>query len=123
VLAARWVRWPALDATRRLADAAGIAFDTARRPASIHRTHRIHESHGIGHLMADRLQRITIGFHGQALAARVVPDQLAALRKALDNGGEGWHELEAEDGTIALALAKVVFVRVEADDQRVGFGI
>ena len=73
--------------------------------------------------MADKLQRISIGFHGQALAARVAPDQLSALRKALDKGGEGWHELTAEDGTIALDLAKIVYVRVEADDQRVGFGI
>lgn len=74
--------------------------------------------------MADsKLQRITIGFHGQALAARVAPDQLAALRKALEKGGEGWHEVEAEDGTVALDLAKVVFIRVEADEQRVGFGI
>ena len=72
--------------------------------------------------MADVKQRISIGFHGQALAARVTPDQLAALRKALDKGGEGWHELEAEDGTIALDLSKVVFVQVDAGDQRVGFG-
>jgi hypothetical protein len=72
--------------------------------------------------MADKLQRISIGFHGQSLAARIAPDQLAALRRALDKSGEGWHELEAEDGTIALDLAKVVFVRVDAGDQRVGFG-
>jgi hypothetical protein len=73
--------------------------------------------------MADKLQRITIGFHGQGLAARVTPDQLGALRKALDKSGEGWHELEAEEGTLVLDLAKVVYVRVEADEQRVGFGI
>jgi flagellar biosynthetic protein FliQ len=47
----REIRWPALDATRHLADATGIAFDTARRPASAHRTPRIHESHWIEHLM------------------------------------------------------------------------
>jgi hypothetical protein len=70
--------------------------------------------------MAER-QRISIGFHGQALSARVTPDQLSALRAALDRG-EGWHELEDEDGTIALDLAKVVFVRVEASEQRIGFG-
>jgi hypothetical protein len=73
--------------------------------------------------MADvKLQRITIGFHGQAVAARVKPDQLASLRKALEKGAEGWHELEAEDGTIALDLAKVVFVQVDTGDLRVGFG-
>jgi hypothetical protein len=72
--------------------------------------------------MPDVKQRISIGFHGQALAARVTTDQLAALRKALENGNGGWHELEAEDGTIALDLSKVVFVQVDAGEQRVGFG-
>jgi len=73
--------------------------------------------------MAGGLQQISIGFHGQALGARVSSDQLAALRKALDAGTGGWHEVQAEEGTIALDLAKVVFVRVESADQRVGFGI
>lgn len=70
-------------------------------------------------------QRITIGFHGQALVARVALDQLKDFRKALEssNGTAGWYELEAEDGTIALDLAKVVFVQVDAGDQRVGFGL
>jgi hypothetical protein len=72
--------------------------------------------------MADTKQRISIGFHGQALAARVTADQLAALRKALDKGAAGWHEIEAEDGTIALDLRKVEFVQVDAGEQRVGFG-
>jgi hypothetical protein len=72
--------------------------------------------------MADVKQRISIGFHGQALSARVTADQLGALRKALEKGNGGWHELEAEDGTIALDLSKVVFVQVDAGDQRVGFG-
>jgi len=36
-------RWVALDATRRLADAASIGVATARRPASAHRTPRIHD--------------------------------------------------------------------------------
>ncbi len=74
--------------------------------------------------MADVKQRITIGFHGQALAARVAPEQLAKLRKALDSDkvASRWHELESEDGTIVLALDKVVFVQLDAGDQRVGFG-
>ena len=72
--------------------------------------------------MAEVKQRISIGFHGQALAARVSAEQLSALRKALESGAGGWHELEAEDGTVVLDLAKVVFVQVDAGDQRVGFG-
>jgi hypothetical protein len=70
--------------------------------------------------MAER-QRISIGFHGQALSARVTPEELSALRDALDRH-EGWHELQDEDGTIALDLAKIVFVRVESTEQRIGFG-
>lgn len=72
--------------------------------------------------MADLKQRISIGFHGQTLVARVAPDRLAALRKALEKRSEGWHELEAEDGVVLLDLSKVVFVQVDAGDQRVGFG-
>jgi hypothetical protein len=73
--------------------------------------------------MADaKLQRVTIGFHGQALAARVAPDQLASLRKALEKGADRWHELEAEDATVVVDLGKVVFVQVDAGEQRVGFG-
>lgn len=68
-----------------------------------------------------KLQRIAIGFHGQTVAARVAPDQLAALRQALEQRREGWHELEAEDGSIVLDLAKVVFVQVDASEPRVGF--
>jgi len=73
--------------------------------------------------MASGLQQISIGFHGQALGARVSAEQLAALRQALQNGAGGWHEVTAEEGTIALDLSKVVYVRVESADQRVGFGI
>jgi hypothetical protein len=42
------------------------------------------------------------------------------LRQAL--GSVGWHELKAEDGTVALDLARVVFVQVDDEDHRVGFG-
>jgi hypothetical protein len=68
-----------------------------------------------------RPQRITIGFiGGQTLAARVAPDQLTKLRNAL--GSDGWHDLTAEDGTVALDLAKVAYVIVEHEEHRVGFG-
>jgi hypothetical protein len=72
--------------------------------------------------MADeRPQRISIGFEGgQVLSARVAPRALANLRQAL--GTQGWHELEAEDGTVALDLEKVVYVLVDHEGQRVGFG-
>jgi hypothetical protein len=69
----------------------------------------------------ERPQRISIGFiGGQALAARVKVDELARLRQAL--GTVGWHELRAEDGTVALDVAKIVFVQVDDEEHRVGFG-
>ncbi len=66
-------------------------------------------------------QRISIGFLGsQVLSARVASEELARLRGALASGG--WHELTAEDGTIALDLSKVAYVLVDHEGQRVGFG-
>jgi hypothetical protein len=34
----------------------------------------------------------------------------------------GWHELTAEDGTVALDLSRVLYVLVDHEDHRVGFG-
>ena len=67
-------------------------------------------------------QRISIGFQASApLALRVTDEQLAKLNAAL--GREGWHDLEAEDGSVKLNLAHVLWVRTESDEHRVGFGI
>ena len=56
--------------------------------------------------MADKPQKINIGFlGGPVLSARVAPGELTRLRDAL--GKPGWHELTAEDGTVALDLEKV----------------
>ncbi len=72
--------------------------------------------------MADRPQKINIGFlGGPVLSARVAPEQLSELRRALSGGG-GWHDLTAEDGEIALNLDKVVYVLVDTEGHRVGFG-
>lgn len=68
-----------------------------------------------------RAQRISVGFTGgQTLAARVAPEQLTRLRNVL--GSEGWHDVTAEDGTIAIDLGKVAYVIVEHEEHRVGFG-
>jgi hypothetical protein len=67
-------------------------------------------------------QRISIGFQASPpLAARVTDDELGKLQDAL--GGDGWHTLEADDGTINLNLANVLWLRVEREEHRVGFGI
>jgi hypothetical protein len=72
--------------------------------------------------MADeRPQKISIGFlGGQTLAARVAPGELTKLRNALAAGG--WHDMTAEDGTVAIDLGKVVYVIVDHEGHRVGFG-
>jgi hypothetical protein len=67
-----------------------------------------------------KAQKISIGFQsGQVLVARVMPEALARLRGAL--GQSGWHELDAEDGTIVLDLARVDYLLVDHDEHRVGF--
>jgi hypothetical protein len=67
-------------------------------------------------------QRISIGFQSSPpLATRVSDDELRRLQEAL--GTEGWHEVTAEDGSIRFNLAHVLWLRVERDEQRVGFGI
>jgi hypothetical protein len=72
-------------------------------------------------MTSDRPQKINIGFlGGPVLSARTSPAELASLRQAL--GGSGWHDLEAEDGTISLDLEKVVYVLVDTEAHRVGFG-
>ncbi|HUA49028.1 MAG TPA: hypothetical protein VMA77_27585 [Solirubrobacteraceae bacterium] len=69
----------------------------------------------------DKPQKISIGFDGgQVLVARVQPDALGELHKVL--GNIGWHDLVAEDGTIALDLSRVLYVLVDHEDHRVGFG-
>ena len=66
-------------------------------------------------------QRVEIGFEGgQVISTRLSDGDLKDLRKQLDKGG--WHDLHTEEGTIALYLGKVAFVRVESGEHRVGFG-
>ena len=67
-------------------------------------------------------QRISIGFQASPpLALRVSDEELQKLNDAL--GGEGWHEIEADDGSVKLNLAHVLWVRTERDEHRVGFGL
>jgi hypothetical protein len=70
--------------------------------------------------MADA-QRVEIGFEGgQVISTRLVKDDLEDLRSRLEQGG--WHDLHTEEGTVALYLGKVQFLRVESGEHRVGFG-
>jgi hypothetical protein len=67
------------------------------------------------------MEKLTIGFFGGALSLRVSSEQLDSLLKALPAGG--WHDIEAEDGTVRLNLAVVVYVKTDRDQHRVGFGV
>ena len=70
--------------------------------------------------MADA-QRVEIGFEGgQVISTRLAEDDLKDLRSRLEQGG--WHDIPTEDGTIALYLPKVSFIRVNSGEHRVGFG-
>lgn len=72
--------------------------------------------------MADeKPQKVSVGFIGsQVLSGRIAPAELSKLRDAL--GTEGWRDVRFEDGTVALDLSKVVYVLVEDEEHRVGFG-
>jgi hypothetical protein len=65
--------------------------------------------------------RVEIGFSGgQVVAVRISDEKLTDLRKALDKA-DGWSDLETEDGTVALDLREVVFVRGAPGEHRIGF--
>ena len=72
-------------------------------------------------MIDDKPQKVNIGFAGgPVLSARVAPANVNALRDALAGGG--WHVLQAEDGTIDVDLSKIVYVLIDTEDHRVGFG-
>ncbi|HEY1776555.1 MAG TPA: hypothetical protein VGG41_10400 [Solirubrobacteraceae bacterium] len=66
--------------------------------------------------------RASIGFSGgQVLSVRVDSDALVALREAL-GGDQRLYDLALEDGSVAIDLTQVAYVRVDSDEPRVGFG-
>jgi hypothetical protein len=68
-----------------------------------------------------RPHRVSVGFQGgQILSLRLTDKGLESLNKSLERGG--WHESQSEDGIVRLNLGQVVYVRVETDEHRVGFG-
>ncbi len=65
--------------------------------------------------------RAEIGFEGgQVLPVRLDDDQLKGLRDGLSSGS-GWFEVSNEEGTVAIDLGKVIFVRTASSDQKIGF--
>ncbi len=67
-------------------------------------------------------RHISIGFQASPpIALRVSQQALDELLGKL--GGEGWYDLQGEDGNLRLSLQHVLWVRQEKDEQRVGFGL
>jgi hypothetical protein len=69
--------------------------------------------------MADA-QKVEIGFEGgQVISARLNEDELKDLRKQVEKGG--WHDIRTEEGTLAIYVGKVAFLRIDSGEHRVGF--
>ena len=72
--------------------------------------------------MASSSRHISIGFQASMpIALRVPQEELDRLLGAL--GGEGWHDVEGDDGALRLNLANVLWVRSDHDEHPVGFGL
>jgi hypothetical protein len=71
----------------------------------------------------DGPRRVDIGFAvGQAVSVRLREDAYDKLRQALGSDrSERWHELHSEDAEILVDLSQIVFVRLDMQEQRVGF--
>jgi len=71
--------------------------------------------------MADG-QSVEIGFEGgQVISARLTGEALKDLRKQVEKGG--WHDVETEDGVLALYVGKIAFLRIDSGEHRVGFSL
>jgi hypothetical protein len=71
--------------------------------------------------MADA-ERVSIGFLGGGVVeVRIDATKLQELRKQVERG-EGWFDIDAEEGLVAVNLAQVVFIRSATTPQRIGFG-
>jgi hypothetical protein len=65
--------------------------------------------------------KVEIGFGiGQVLSVKLDEEQLADLRKAVESG-KGWYDLKTAEGSVALNVATVVFLRVNDASHSIGF--
>jgi len=70
----------------------------------------------------DKPRRVALGFHaGGALSLRLAPEKLTELQGYLQNGESGFKEIQAEDGAVLVNLSQVIYLRVESDEQKIGF--
>ena len=65
--------------------------------------------------------KVEIGFGiGQVLSVKLTGGELKDLRKAVE-AGKGWHDVRTQEGSVALNLATVVFIRVDDSAHSIGF--
>ncbi len=57
---------------------------------------------------------------GQVVSAKLESGQIKDLRKAVESG-DGWHEVETDDGKLVINLKTVVFIRIPDQQQSIGF--
>jgi len=70
--------------------------------------------------MAERM-KVEIGLGiGQVVPVKLTEKELADLRKEVQKG-EGWHELNTDEGTVTINLATVVFIRATDSSHTIGF--
>jgi hypothetical protein len=70
----------------------------------------------------ERPKRVDVGFSGgQVLSLRMHDAAYRALGEEVRAGSQGWHEIEAEDSDVSVNLGQVVYVRLDTEQQRVGF--
>ena len=73
-------------------------------------------------MSSNAVRRTAIGFQGgQVLSLRLSEEVLNSFRDTLKEGRERWLEVEASDGAVLVDIGQVVYLRVESDEQRVGF--
>lgn len=71
--------------------------------------------------MAEDQTRVEIGFGiGQVLSVKLAEGELAELRKQVETG-KGWFDMRTQEGTVALNLATVVFIRIDDSEHSIGF--
>ena len=70
----------------------------------------------------ERAKRVDIGFSGgQVLSLRMHDAAYRGLGEEVRSASQGWHEIEAEDSDVSVNLGQVVYVRLDTEQQKVGF--
>jgi hypothetical protein len=73
-------------------------------------------------LSSNAVRRTAVGFQGgQVLSLRLSEEALNNLSSVLKEGKERWVEVDASDGAVLIDVGQVVYLRVESDEQRIGF--